>query len=100
MIVRSGGFEHVADFRVALIQGVNLHHRDAAVMLNRQNRGARGRDGSRASHAQISPGGIFDIVAVDGLVEFKLLLSVEISSGVVERDPALPVVRSLRWIKL
>jgi hypothetical protein len=69
---------------------VDLLHGDTGVAFDGDEGLAGGVNAFEAGDAEEVPGGVFDIVGVGGLVDFKLVAAVLVAFGIVEREAALP----------
>jgi hypothetical protein len=87
--------QHVVGPQLTGEQLVNLPHRHAAIVFDDEYfaAGSLGADRRIASLTQVSPDGVLDVVAVDGLIAFELLRALGISTGIVQRDTPLPMPR-------
>src|SRR3712207_2677558 len=72
-------------------EGLRLRHGDAGVAGDVDELGAGGLGVLPAGDAVEVPGGVLDVVGVDGLVELELPGAFLVLAGVVEGDAALPV---------
>jgi len=90
---RTGGAHHIGGREFAGEEREHFVHRAAAIGSNRQQRGAGAGGRFGAGDAEVVPGGVFDIVRVDGAVGLELLTAIRVASGVVERNAALPEMR-------
>src|SRR5437868_5469209 len=86
------GLENVLRRGISRKQRVNLHHRNARIALDRNERRARFFNAVAARDAKEMPHGIFDVARVDGLVQFELLSAIGETAGIVTGDAALPVL--------
>ena len=89
----ANGVENLLRFGLAAEKSVDPHHGHTRVLADFQHVGASLFDSHRARHAQKPPDGVFDVVAVDGLVGLELLSAVVESAGIVIRNAALPMPR-------
>jgi hypothetical protein len=89
-VARAGGFEYGFDGACAGEEVVNFLHGDPGIARDGDEGLAGGFDVLEAGDAEEVPGGVFDVVGVDGLVDFKLLATLLEFAGVIEGEATLP----------
>ncbi len=87
------GIQYVVRSCFATVQIVDFHHRDSAVVTDRQQIFLRGLYVFRFGDTEKSPDGILYIIVVVGLIEFELVSATLVLASVVHRDPSFPLPR-------
>jgi len=97
----AGGGDHFIRRGAAGVEGVDLVHGDARVGAGGDGDEGlfRGFDALFFRDAEVVPGGVFDVVGIDGLVELELFGGAGVVAGEVEGQAALPVVGLARAVE-
>jgi hypothetical protein len=100
-VAGAGGGDHFVGRGAAGIQRVDLVHRHAAVGAGGDGEEGflRGFRAFSFRDAEVVPGGVFDVVGVDRLVELELGGGAGVVAGVVEGQATLPVVGLARGVE-